>query len=382
MSTVAITFASLRPQSNAVPLVATTPDVDRLLGGNAVVAVGVSGGKDSVAVALAVARHLDAIGHTGPRVLIHSDLGRVEWKDSLPACERLAAYLGWELVTVRRKAGDMLSRWEGRWLANLRRYVELECVKLILPWSTPSMRFCTSELKTAVITSALRKRFPGQDILNVTGIRRQESDNRAKMPVSSPMIALTRKNARGYAWNAIIEWAIEDVLQAIVDAGLDLHEAYVKYGASRVSCAFCIMSSGADLVAASTCEDNQPLYVRMVELEALSGFGFQGGRWLADVAPHLLSADLLERIAHAKEGAQRRVILEKMLPKHLHYTKGWPTALPSTDEADLIASVRRGVAEAVGIKVKYTNGAEVLARYSDLMAQKPPASIPATHSQL
>ena len=37
--------------------------------------------------------HLDRIGHTGPRLLIHADLGSVEWRDSLPTCERLAARL-------------------------------------------------------------------------------------------------------------------------------------------------------------------------------------------------------------------------------------------------------------------------------------------------
>lgn len=350
--------------------VALTPEIDGLLNRNAVVAVGVSGGKDSVAVALAVGRHLDEIGHTGPRLLIHSDLGRVEWKDSLPACERLAARMGWELVVVARNAGDMLARWEGRWKANLRRYADLSCVKLILPWSTPSMRFCTSELKTAVITSALRKRFPGQDIVNVTGIRREESDNRAKMPVSKLMTALQRKDCTGYSWNAIIEWKLDEVLQEIADAGLALHEAYTTYGVSRVSCAFCIMSSLPDMQAASKCEDNHPLYVSMVELEATSGFGFQGSRWLADVAPHLLSDELKTRVERAKAGAQARVALEKLLPKHLHYTKGWPTGMPTPEEAELIARVRRGVAEAVGIEVLFTTGAEVLARYADLLDQK------------
>lgn len=350
--------------------VATTPEVDGLLNRHAVVATGVSGGKDSLAVALAVGRHLDDIGHTGPRLLIHSDLGRVEWADSLPACERLAARMGWELVVVARKAGDMLARWEGRWAANLRRYAELSCVKLILPWSTPSMRFCTSELKTAIITSELRKRHPGRDILNVTGIRRQESDNRAKMPVAAPMAALQRRGATGFAWNAIIEWTLEEVLQEIADAGLALHEAYTTYGVSRVSCAFCIMSSIADMVAAASCEANRPLYVSMVELEANSGFGFQGSRWLADVAPHLLSGELRDRVKLSKAGAQVRVALEKHLPKHLHYTKGWPTALPTPEEAALIARVRRGVAAAVGIAVQYTTGEDVLARYAQLMGMK------------
>jgi hypothetical protein len=144
-----IDLSSLHTRSHAyVPArarnVALTPKVSALLATDAVVAIGVSGGKDSVACALAVARHLDAIGHTGPRILVHSDLGRVEWKDSGPACERLAAHLGWELLTLQRQAGDMLARWEKRWSNNVERYRDLSCVRLILPWSTPSMRFCTS----------------------------------------------------------------------------------------------------------------------------------------------------------------------------------------------------------------------------------------------
>jgi hypothetical protein len=54
--------------------VALTPEVD-ILRANCVVAIGVSGGKDSVACALAVERHLDNIGHTGTRLLVHSHLG-------------------------------------------------------------------------------------------------------------------------------------------------------------------------------------------------------------------------------------------------------------------------------------------------------------------
>lgn len=42
--------------------VATTPEVDALLAGGAAVAVGVSGGKDSVAAAIATWAHLDATG--------------------------------------------------------------------------------------------------------------------------------------------------------------------------------------------------------------------------------------------------------------------------------------------------------------------------------
>ncbi|WP_247391843.1 phosphoadenosine phosphosulfate reductase family protein [Ralstonia pseudosolanacearum] len=350
--------------------VAVTPEIARLLASNCVVAVGVSGGKDSDACAIATDRHLRAIGHSGPRVLVHADLGRVEWRDSLRSCERLAKRLGWDLMIVQRKAGDLLARWQGRWANNVARYVDLSCVKLILPWSTPSMRFCTSELKVDQITAALKKRFPGQDIINVSGIRRQESPTRAKMPVAAPLSKLQRKGSAGIAWNAIIEWPLQDVMHAIWDAGLELHEAYTRYGASRVSCAFCIMSSQQDLRAAVACEDNHDLYRAMVELEADSTFAFQGNSWLADVAPDLLSESLIERVARSKAAAQERQVIEGELPKHLLYTPGWPTAMPTVAEAGLIASVRRRVCGVVGLNAQYLTADDVLWRYGELMGLK------------
>lgn len=350
--------------------VALTPEVSALLDRNCVCSIGVSGGKDSDACAIAVSRYLDQIGHTGPRVLIHADLGRVEWRDSQLGCERLAAKLGWELMVVRRKAGDMLARWEGRWANNVARYNDLSCVKIILPWSTPSMRFCTSELKVDVITSNLKKRFPAHEIINVTGIRRQESANRARMPVSAPQAKLQRRGLDGLTWNAIIEWPIEDVLATIASEGLQLHEAYRIYGASRVSCAFCIMSSILDMQAAAGCADNHVLYTQMVELEAKSTFAFQGGRWLADNAPHLLSTDLRERVAVAKENAKLRQALEAQLPKHLLFKSGLPTVMPTQDEAQLIAGIRTKVSELLELDAACLTSDSVLERYSALLATR------------
>lgn len=353
----------------ALKPVAMTPEVGALLARDGVVVCGASGGKDSQAVALAVASHLDAIGHKGPRILVHADLGRVEWKDSIRTCEEMAAHLGMELLVVRRNAGDMMDRWLGRWKANVERYRNLSCVKVILPWSTPQMRFCTSELKNSVIFAALKKRYPDQDIVSVTGIRREESAQRRKAAISKEETKLKRKRCTGVSWNAIIEWELADVLASIAQAGLRLHEAYTKYKASRVSCAYCIMSAEADLRAAAGCEDNHAIYVEMVELEAASSFAFQGNRWLADAAPHLLSPELLERVAKAKAKAVRRQEIESRIPEHLLYSKGWPTRMPTRDEAVLLANVRAEVAQLLGIPVKYTTPDEVLARYAALMAE-------------
>lgn len=350
--------------------VAVTPEISSLLAANAPVAVGVSGGKDSSAVALRLDDYLNEIGHSGPRLLIHSDLGVVEWKDSLPVCEKLAARMGWELVVVRRKSGDLMDRWEKRWSNNVERYESLSCVKVILPWSTPSMRFCTSELKTDIICAALKKRFPGQQILSVTGIRHAESAQRAKMPCCQVQPKLTKKGVIGWNWNAIIGWPTADVFTYLDHKQEPLHEAYTKYRCSRVSCAYCIMAAGDDLVGAATCEDNHELYRRMVELEIRSTFAFQGSRWLGDVAPHLLSWGTVARLANAKKAAGLRVLAEAKLMKHLLYVKGWPTAVPTWEEAALLASVRLDVARALSLDVRFTSPSEIRDRYIRLIEEK------------
>jgi 3'-phosphoadenosine 5'-phosphosulfate sulfotransferase (PAPS reductase)/FAD synthetase len=357
--------ASQPPRSIAI-----TPLIAEMIASDCVVAIGVSGGKDSQACALQTIHYLDQIGHAGPRVLIHADLKKIEWLDSLPTCERLAAHLNLELIVVRRQAGGMIERWQKRWENNVERYRNLSCVRLILPFSTPKMRFCTSDLKLSPIASALKKRFPKHAIVNVSGIRRQESSNRSKMPVSAVDARLNRKKNPGCTWNSIIDWTLEDVLAEITASGLELHEAYTRYGASRVSCSFCIMSAAGDLIAASTCEDNHGAYVDIVELEAVSSFAFQGSHWLGDVAPHLLSSELRARVEKAKEAAALRREIEAELPSHLLFVKGWPAAMPTHSEASLIASVRSRVSRLVGIDAGYLTADTVLARYSALIEER------------
>ncbi len=345
------------------PQIASAPEIDALLAAGAPVAIGVSGGKDSQAAALATVDHLDRIGHTGPRVLIHSDLGVVEWNESLPVCERLAARLGLELIVVRRGAGDLMDRWESRWASSIRRYANLETVTLVLPWSTPSMRFCTSELKTHVITAELRRRFGKQPFVNVTGIRRQESAARAKGTVAAP-----ESSGRFWTWRPISDWSIEQVFARIAAGGLGPHEAYGQFGMSRVSCRFCIMSNAADLAAAAAVPESHPLYRRMVGLEIASSFGFQGARWLGDVAPHLLDAEQRAGLVEAKKRAAVRVSAEAQISRGMLYVKGWPTRMLTDAEAFLLAGVRKIVSTAIGFAADHLTVPAIHARYAELIA--------------
>ena len=349
--------------------ITSTPEIDSLIRANSPVAIGVSGGKDSDAAAFATVDHLDRLGHTGPRVLIHSDLGRVEWSESLPQCERLAARLGLELIVVRRASGDMMDRWLTRWSNNVARYAALECVKVILPWSTASMRFCTSELKTAIICRELVKRFPNSTILSVAGIRREESPNRAKAEPMKRQNKLTSKThaSQGFDWLPILDWTLDEVIGLHDERQFPLHEAYRTN--SRVSCAFCILGSQADLLASTMWAEHHDLYREMVALEIDSSFAFQDSGWLADLAPHLLTTTMRQQLISAKVAAARRIELESQIPAHLLYEKGWPKVMPTLSEARMLADVRRGVAQALGLTIEYTESNAIRARYAELMTQ-------------
>lgn len=112
----------------------------------------VSGGKDSSAAMFAVSIVLDGLGHPrNRRLVIHADLGRAEWESTPAMVERLAALADLPLSVVRRGAGDLFDRWAQRFENGKRRYEALETYNLIGPWSSASLRFCTSEAKAHVI---------------------------------------------------------------------------------------------------------------------------------------------------------------------------------------------------------------------------------------
>lgn len=345
-------------------LVASTADINALIARDVPVAVGVSGGKDSQAAALATFASLDAKGHKGPRVLVHSDLGVVEWNASLPVCERLAAHLGAELIVVRRKAGDLMDRWEARWQSSLRRYINLETVALVLPWSTPAMRFCTSELKTHVIRAELRRRFKGQNFINVTGIRREESAARAKA-VTSDVDADGNAN-----WRPILHWSEREVFAYIAEQGLPVHEAYTDFGMSRVSCRFCIMSNAADMIAATAVPESHDLYRRMVDLEIASTFAFQGSKWLGDVRPDALGTDRADALRDAKIKALSRIAIEAKITKGMRYVAGWPTRMLSDAEAEILADARQRIGTLLKIQPLYLDVPSIHDRYRSLMAER------------
>ena len=364
-----------RVDKSAVPALALPEPVLAALHAGAWAVFNLSGGKDSSAALFAGMAALDAIDHPRDRRLaIHADLGRAEW-DSTPAMvERLADLAGIELMVVRRKAGDLFDRWQQRFEAGKARYEALETYNLIGPWSSASLRFCTSEAKAQVIGPALARRLAGQTVVQILGIRRDESVARSRTPEWKPDIRFARPgNRAGTAmllWHPIVHWTTGEVFAAHDALGIPLHEAYVVYGSSRLSCRFCILQSQADAAASASAPGNTDALIHLVELEARSTFSFQPGRWLADIAPGLLPTTLRRDIGRARNLAAERRDREAALPQALRFVKGWPPRLPTLEEAQAIAEARSVILAHHNLANHYPTGDRVRARFAQLLRLK------------
>jgi 3'-phosphoadenosine 5'-phosphosulfate sulfotransferase (PAPS reductase)/FAD synthetase len=334
-----------------------------------------SGGKDSTASAHAAIALLDAFGHPRDRrIAIHADLGRAEWRSTPATVSAIADRLGLSLLVVRRTAGDMVARWEQRFLAGKRRYEALETYNLIGPWSSASLRFCTSELKVQVIGPELVRRYRGETIVSVLGLRREESPSRRATPISREDERFAKPGneagTRMLTWYPAVDWSTCDVFALHERHGLPLHEAYARYQATRLSCAFCVLASSHDLNAAAAAPENGDLYRHLVSLEACSTFSFQPRRWLADVAPTLLSSALVRDIARARTWADERRSLEAAMPTALRFVKGWPPRMPTREEAGTIARCRAPILAHHGLGDHFPDADAVLSRFAELLASR------------
>lgn len=330
------------------------------------IACGVSGGIDGAAAALLMWEHLRKIGAKNELVLIHFDAGTVEWADSVVQCRELAAHMGVDLIVVGEGEDLMMRTWSRRWELGVARYQELRVVNVIAPWSSASQRFCTS-VKVQKIKSALGKRWPKQPYINITGVRWDESRKRAAMSVSD----MAKKGKKILNSRPAIALTKPQAFAEVIEAGLRPHDGYAKHGSTRVSCSPCVLSNFADLVSSAAVPEHAGVFQRLIEMELSTSFSFQSGRWLMDVATHVMTPAQIERMAYAKERAAKRKQLEALVPEDLLFTKGWPHRLPTPAEAEVLAHVRKEVSALYGFTSLYTDAASLRARYEQLMIEKP-----------
>ena len=239
-----------------------------------------SGGKDSQTMIREVVRQADAAGVSRDRlVVVHADLGRVEWKGTKELAQEQAAAYELEFHSVKRETGDLLEHVEKRGM-----------------WPSPKARYCTSDHKRAQISKVVTKLgdeyrtrigspLRGANrakfrLLNCVGLRAEESTARRKKLPYVLNTKLTNQSRTVYDWHPILAWTEDAVWASIKKSGVRYHEAYDE-GMPRLSCIFCIFAPQSALILAG--KHNPELLAEYVALEERIDHKFKVDLSLAEV---------------------------------------------------------------------------------------------------
>lgn len=190
-----------------------------------------SAGKDSQAMKI----KLLELVPKNQLVIVHADLGEVEWPGNV---EHIKKYSDGVPVYVV-KAGKTF----------------FEMVDHRGKFPSPSQRQCTSDLKRGPIQKFINnyaKENGFKYVVNCMGLRAEESSSRAKKTPFQFMPKKSAKHRLQYEWLPIHDMLIDEVWETIQNAGQKRHYAYDE-GMSRLSCCFCIMSNENDIRTAYRC---------------------------------------------------------------------------------------------------------------------------------
>ena len=240
-----------------------------------------SGGKDSQAMIDVVMERAREEGVQDRVVVVHCDLGAVEWPGTKELAAEQARHYGLRFEVVSRPQGDLLHQ------------IEHQRKK----WPDMARRFCTSDQKAGqvekVFTSLVsashammglsgHKQRQGRKIkiLSVMGIRAQESPKRASMPVLKLEEQLSNSYREIWEYYPLHDWTVDEVWARIRQSGVRHHPAYDK-GMPRLSCSFCVLASRDALLLAGI--ERPDLLERYVEVEKKIGHSFKQGMTIASI---------------------------------------------------------------------------------------------------
>jgi 3'-phosphoadenosine 5'-phosphosulfate sulfotransferase (PAPS reductase)/FAD synthetase len=268
-----------------------------------VILINSSAGKDSQASLDVVAKIAARAGITDRLVVVHCDLGRVEWAGTRELAEEQAAHYGLRFEVVSRPQGDLLDQVEKR-----------AAQRPDAPaWPSSTTRYCTSDHKRGQVRKLLTKLTDEQReagitdrpvrILNVMGFRAEESSARAKRVAYEFDSGASNGKRHVDQWLPIHTWDVQTVWARIKASGVRYHEAY-DLGMTRLSCQFCVLASKDDLVLSARC--NPTMAQEYAALEQRIGWTFTANLSMVDI---IAQADALGPVAPATvvdEDAERR----------------------------------------------------------------------------
>lgn len=225
-----------------------------------VILVNSSAGKDSQAMLDHVMALARAAGVAERVMVVHCDLGRVEWEGTRELAEEQAKHYGVRIEVVSRPQGDLLTQVEQRGM-----------------WPDSARRYCTSDHKRGQVYRVLTKLAaasgkPLTRILNCLGIRAQESSARAKKTPFERDAKASNGKRHVDTWYPIFDWTVEQVWTCIRASGVRHHRAY-DLGMPRLSCAFCVLASKGALMLAA--KHNPELLDAYVAVEQRIGHSFK-----------------------------------------------------------------------------------------------------------
>lgn len=234
-----------------------------------VILVNSSGGKDSQAMLDLVVELATVAGVRDRIVVVHADLGRVEWQGTRELAETQAKHYGLRFEVVRRVKGDLLDQVEARKM-----------------WPDSKNRYCTSDQKrdqVAKLLTQLAAERQGNGpvaILNCMGLRAQESPARAKKVALQADARATNGRRAVTTWLPILDWTVGQVWDRIKASGVAHHFAY-DLGMPRLSCCFCVFAPKSALVLAG--KHNPELLDAYVAVEEKIGHTFRQGLTIASI---------------------------------------------------------------------------------------------------
>ena len=210
-------------------------------------------------------------------VVVHADLGRVEWSGTRELAEKQAQAYGLRFIAISRPQGDLLQQVEERG-----------------KWPSSTCRYCTSDQKrdqvSKVITAlsrevvAVKGKGHHVNILNCLGLRAEESPARAKREEMSINKRLSNKSRTVMEYLPIHGWLEGKVWDTIKASGVPHHPAY-DLGMRRLSCVFCIFAPKAALRIAG--KHNPALLADYVALEKKIDHTFRQGFAIKEIADEI-----------------------------------------------------------------------------------------------
>lgn len=255
-----------------IPEASVPPGTVPALGDYDLILANSSAGKDSQAALDVVAQAARDAGVVDRVIVVHADLGRMEWPGTRELAAEHAAHYGLPVRIVRREIVDATT-------GERRPQDLLEQIEGRGRWPDAARRYCTSDHKRApsyrLMTALVRERqHLGRPVrlLNVFGFRAEESPARAsRNPYRHDSRA---SNGRRHVdeWLPIHGWTTAQVWECIAAAGTRPHPAYAA-GMPRLSCRFCVLASRSALVRSA--QLNPELAAEYAAVEARIGHRFR-----------------------------------------------------------------------------------------------------------